>query len=74
MRSSAGRPAVASRCAAVTPGRMPVPAAGTVHRTPPASHTTLAVGASSAYPSIEVQRTSSAPCAAAQRRAARFAA
>lgn len=45
-------------------------AAGTVQSVPPSSHTRLAVGPSSAYPSDETQSTSSTPARRAQRRAA----
>ena len=53
------------------PGRMPVVAAGTVHRVAPASQTTFALGPSSTYPSVETQSTSSTRLRTAQRRAAR---
>ena len=45
-------------------------AAGTVQSVSSVSHTTLAVGPSSAYPSEETQSTSSTPARRAQRRAA----
>ena len=54
------------------PARMPASAGGTVCSVSPLSQTIEAVGASSAYPSRESQITSSAPCRAAQRRAAKL--